>query len=76
VYYITINREQTARTQSREKERKKDMRYIVENRETEEVIKIFDSEEERNEWINKKCTSFNDGVFIAGTEIRISCYEE
>lgn len=52
------------------------MRYIVENWETEEVIKVFDSEEERNEWIIKKCTFFNDGVFIADTEIRISCYEE
>lgn len=52
------------------------MRYIVENWETEEVIKVFDSEEERNEWIIKKCTFFNGGVFIADTEIRISCYEE
>lgn len=52
------------------------MRYIVENWETEEVIKVFESGEERNEWIKKKCTSSNDGVFIADTEIRISCYEE
>lgn len=62
-------------TETGERE-EKDMRYIVENWETEEVIKVFDSEEERNEWIKKKCTSSNDGVFITGTEIRISCYEE
>lgn len=52
------------------------MRYIVEDWETEEVIRVFDSEEERSEWIKKKCTSFNGGVFITGTETRISCYEE
>lgn len=63
--------------QSKPQEREeKDMRYIVEDWETEEVIKVFDSEEERSEWIKKRCTSFNDGVFITSTETRISCYEK
>lgn len=34
------------------------MRYIVENWETEEVIRVFDSEEERSEWIKKKMYIF------------------
>lgn len=56
-------------------EMKKGMKYIVENWMTEEVIKIFASEEERNQWIKDNCISFSDGTFIADTETRISCYE-
>ena len=51
------------------------MKYIVENWMTEEVIKVFDSEEDRQEWINENCVSFSDGCFIEDTTIKISCYE-
>ncbi len=51
------------------------MKYIVEDWLTEETIKVFSSEEERQEWINDNCISFSDGVFITDTSIRISCYE-
>ena len=48
------------------------MKYIVENWLTEETIKVFDSEEERQEWINDNCISFSDGSYIDGTETKIS----
>ena len=51
------------------------MKYIVENWMTEETIKVFDSEEERQEWINDNCISFSDGCYIDGTETKISIYE-
>ncbi len=51
------------------------MKYIVEDWITEDVIKVFNSEEERNKWINKNCVSFSDGVYILDTDIKISCYE-
>ncbi|WP_156059452.1 hypothetical protein [Acetivibrio ethanolgignens] len=51
------------------------MKYIVENWLTEETIKVFDSEEERQEWINDNCISFSDGSYIDGTETKISIYE-
>ena len=51
------------------------MKYIVENWLTEETIKVFDSEEERQEWLNDNCISFSDGNYIDGTEIKISIYE-
>lgn len=51
------------------------MKYIVENWLTEETIKVFDSEEERQEWINDNCISFPDGCYIDGTETKISIYE-
>ena len=50
-------------------------KYIVENWLTEETIKVFDSEEERQEWLNDNCISFSDGNYIDGTEIKISIYE-
>ena len=50
-------------------------KYIVENWLTEETIKVFDSEEERQEWLNDNCISFSDGNYIVGTEIKISIYE-
>ena len=50
-------------------------KYIVENWITEETIKVFDSEEERQEWLNYNCISFSDGNYIDGTEIKISIYE-
>ena len=51
------------------------MKYIVENWLTEETIKVFANEEERQEWINNNCISFSDGGYIKGTEIKISIYE-
>ena len=50
-------------------------KYIVENWLTEETIKVFDSEEERQEWLNDNCISFSDGNYIDGTDIKISIYE-
>lgn len=51
------------------------MKYIIENWETEEVIKIFGTEGERKKWISENTVSFYDGVFIKDTDVRISCYE-
>ena len=51
------------------------MKYIVENWVTEEIIKIFNSEEERQKWINDNCISFSDGCYINDTETKISIYE-
>lgn len=51
------------------------MKYIIENLLTEEAMKVFDSEEKREEWIRENCISFSDGVYIQDTDIRISCYE-
>ena len=52
------------------------MKYIIENWTTEETIRTFNSEEEREKWIRENCTTFDNGTFITGTEVRISCYEE
>ena len=51
------------------------MKYIVENWMTEETIKVFGSDEERQEWINDNCISFSDGCYINDTETKISIYE-
>lgn len=51
------------------------MKYIVETWLTEEIIKVFSSEKERDEWIADNCEQFSDGFFLKGTETRISCYE-
>lgn len=51
-------------------------KYVVENWLTEEVIKVFNSEEERNAWIKENCVWYSDGCFIDGTTDRISIYEE
>ena len=48
---------------------------VFENWLTEETIKVFDSEGERQEWLNDNCISFSDGNYIDGTEIKISIYE-
>lgn len=52
------------------------MKYIVENWLTEETIKKFDSEEEREKWIRDNCVSFSDGYYIDDTEIKISIYDK
>lgn len=52
------------------------MKYIVENWLTEETIREFDSEEEREEWIRDNCISFSDGCYITDTETKISIYEQ
>lgn len=52
------------------------MKYIIENWTTKETIRTFNSEEEREKWIRENCTTFDNGTFITGTEVRISCYEE
>lgn len=51
------------------------MKYVVEDWLTEEAIKVFDSEEDRQEWIDDNCISFSDGCYINDTSIRISIYE-
>ena len=51
------------------------MKYIVENWLTEEVLKVFESEEDREEWIRDNVMFLSDGGFLDdGT--RISIYEE
>ena len=51
------------------------MKYIVETWLTEEVIQVFYSEKEREEWMKDNCEWFSDGCFLKDTETRISCYE-
>lgn len=51
------------------------MKYIVEDLITEQTIKVFNSEKEREEWINDNCTWSSKECFITDTETRISCYE-
>lgn len=52
------------------------MKYIMENWLTEETIKEFDGEEEREEWIRNNCKIFSDGCYITDTKTRISIYEQ
>lgn len=48
------------------------MKYIVENWLTEEVIKVFHSEEDRQEWLNDNVNNFSDGGYLDdGTKISI-----
>lgn len=51
------------------------MKYIIEDWLTEEIIRVFSSEEERDEWIEDNCAWFSDGYFITDTETKISIYE-
>lgn len=44
------------------------IKYIIEDWLTEEIIQVFSSEEERDEWIEDNCTWFSDGCFITDTE--------
>lgn len=48
------------------------MKYIVETWLTEEIIAVFDSEEEREMWLNDNVNYFSDGAFLDdGTQIGI-----
>lgn len=48
------------------------MKYVVENYLTDEILKIFQSEEEREEWLNDNVEYFEDGGFLCdGTKISI-----
>ena len=48
------------------------MKYYVENWLTEEIIKVFNSDDERMEWLNDNVTYFSDGGFLDdGTKISI-----
>lgn len=48
------------------------MKYIVENWLTEEVVKVFDTEEERQQWIDDNVNHFSDGGYLDdGTKIAI-----
>ena len=48
------------------------MKYIVENWLTEEIIKAFDSEEERQKWLDENVNSYSDGGYLDdGTKISI-----
>ena len=51
------------------------MKYVIKEMMTEGIIKVFSSEEERDEWIEDNCTWFSDGCFITDTETKISTYE-
>lgn len=51
------------------------MKYIVENWFTEETLAVFDTEEDRQKWLNDNCDYYSDGAYLSdGT--RISIYEE
>lgn len=56
-------------------EKREGMKYIVEDRSTDETIKEFDSEEEREKWIADNCTWIADRCYVTGTEIQIAIYE-
>jgi hypothetical protein len=48
------------------------MKYIVENWLTEETLKVFDSEEERDQWLEENVNRFSDGGYLDdGTKISI-----
>ncbi|WP_242357066.1 hypothetical protein [Hungatella effluvii] len=51
------------------------MKYIVEDRSTDETLKEFDSEEEREKWIADNCTWIADRCYVTGTKIQIAIYE-
>ena len=48
------------------------MKYIVETWATEEIIAVFNSEKEREKWLNDNVNYFSDGGFLDdGTQISI-----
>lgn len=48
------------------------MKYIVEDWITEETLKTFDTEEERESWIKENVNMFSDGGYLDdGTKISI-----
>ena len=48
------------------------MKYIVANWLTDEVIKMFDFEEERDQWLTENINRFSDGCYLDdGTKISI-----
>ena len=48
------------------------MKYIVEAWMTEEMIKVFSSEEEREQWLKDNVNYFSDGGYLDdGTKISI-----
>lgn len=50
------------------------MKYIVENYLTEEIIKVFDTKEERQQWLDDNVNRFSDGGYLDdGT--RVDIYE-
>lgn len=50
------------------------MKYIVEDWQTEEELKVFDTEEERDEWMDENCEYFSDGAFlIDGRKVCATC---
>ena len=50
------------------------MKYIVENFYTEQIIKVFDTEEQRQDWIDNNVSMIGEGGYTKdGT--RISIYE-
>lgn len=51
------------------------MEYIVEDWLTEEVLKVFETEESRNQWIKENVTFFSDGGFLEDGR-KVSIYEE
>ena len=51
------------------------MKYIVADWLTEEIIRTFDSEEDRNQWIKDNVNRFSDGGYL-DNGIKIEIYEE
>ena len=48
------------------------MKYIVENYLTEEIIKVFDTEEDRKQWLKDNVNRYSDGGYLDdGTKISI-----
>lgn len=50
------------------------MKYIVEAWLTEEIIAVFNSEEEREKWLNDNVNYFSDGGYL-DNGVQISIYE-
>lgn len=51
------------------------MKYIVGNWITDEILKVFDTDEERDQWITENVNIYSDGGFLDdGTKIEI--YEQ
>ena len=50
------------------------MKYYVEDWLTDEVLAVFDTEEERKKWLDENVEYFSDGAYLADGR-KISIYE-
>lgn len=51
------------------------MKYIVADWMTDEPLKVFDTDEERDEWIDDNVEIFSDGGYLSDGR-RVCIYEE